>query len=105
MPGITIEWPAELNEQGRPMLWFGSWLIGDDGAEGAWFYSGKGGEVGEYPIPAGVTGLRIRRWPSDGLDAEYADVLGLAGAPNLVASALDFDREQPFSLLKAHALA
>ena len=81
------------------MLWFGSWLSGDDGAEGAWFYSGHGGDVASYAIPAQATGLRIRRWPNEGLDAEYADILSLDSVRNVAPATLDFDAPQPFSHL------
>ena len=88
---ITVRWPAELNEHGAPLLWFGSWLTGSTGAEGSWFYSGRGGEHAEYPIPAEATGLRIRRWPNEGLDAEYSDVIALDKLSELLPAALDFD--------------
>ncbi len=82
------------------MLWFGAWLVGDDGSEGAWFHSGRGAAEGRYAVPADATGIRIRRWPSDGFDAEYADVLDLS-TPSLLAEQLDFDRRQAYSLLPA----
>lgn len=81
------------------MLWFGSWLRGDEGVEGGWFYSGRGGEYAEYPIPANATGVRIRRWPNEGLDAEYADVLAVDCLAELSPAALDFDAPQHFSRL------
>ena len=96
---IEIHWPEVLNEQGRPMLWFGSWLVGRDGSEGGWFHSGRGGAAASYPVPASVTGLRIRRWPNDGLEPEYADLVGLDNLQRISASDLDFDSRQPFSLL------
>ncbi|HLZ72216.1 MAG TPA: hypothetical protein VKV26_20110 [Dehalococcoidia bacterium] len=96
---VEIAWPALVNEHGGRMLWFGSWLVGGAGDEAAWFYSGRGGERGRYPVPQGATGLRIRRWPNEGFDAEYADVLDLRRLQKLDAEALDFDRRQPFSLL------
>ena len=80
------------------MLWFGAWLVGHDGSEGAWFHSGRGAAEGRYPVPAEATGIRIRRWPSDGFDAEYADLLDLS-LPALLANDLEFDRRQQFSLL------
>lgn len=83
------------------MLWFGSWLTGSAGFEGGWFYSGRGGESAEYPIPANATGVRIRRWPNEGLDAEYADVLAVDRLAELSPAALDFDAPQPFSRLDA----
>lgn len=56
-----------------------------------------GATCGEYPIPAEATGLRIRRWPNEGLDAEYSDVLALDRLSQLFPSSLDFDATQPFS--------
>ncbi len=101
MSTITIAWPAELNEHGRPMLWFGSWLKGDDGAEGEWFYSGHGGLNDAYPVPAWATGLRVRRWPNEGFDAEYCDLLNLGEQCEIAAGSLDFEAPQRFSRLRA----
>ncbi|MGI8926327.1 MAG: hypothetical protein ACR2HN_06735 [Tepidiformaceae bacterium] len=98
---ITIDWPRQANEHGRPMLWFGSWLVGANGDEAGWFYSGRGGERAAYPVPGEATGIRIRRWPNEGFDAEYADVLALAEAADLSPAALDFDTRQRYSLLDA----
>lgn len=102
MGTIRVLWPAETNEHGRPLLWFASWLTGDAGVEGEWFYSGHGGTDGEYPVPPYATGVRIRRWPNEGLDAEYTDILDLAAARHLSAAALDFDSTQPFSRFAAN---
>ena len=99
MTEINISFPYVLNEQGRPMIWFGSWLVGDDGVEGAWFHSDRGGAEVRVSAPADATGLRIRRWPNDGFDAEYADILDLAGMADVDAGALEYDRRQRFSLL------
>ena len=99
MASITVTWPRETNEHGRPMLWFGSWLSGQDGSEGAWFYSGHGGGAESYPVPPQAIGLRIRRWPNEGLDAEYADILALDSVRDIAPSSLDFDAPQPFSYL------
>lgn len=99
MGQIAVSWPDELNEHGRPMLWFGSWLSGHAGGEGTWFYSGRGGCAEKYDVPAGATGLRIRRWPNEGLDAEYADVTALDRLSQLDIRLLDFDAPQPFSRL------
>lgn len=96
---VTVRWPAELNEHGAPLLWFGSWLTGSAGFEGRWFYSGRGGECAEYVIPGEATGMRIRRWPNEGLDAEYSDILVLEGVSHVSPSALDFDAPQPYSRL------
>jgi hypothetical protein len=98
---ISIHWPDELNEHGRRMLWFGSWLIGEGDNEGGWFYSGRGGERARYEAPAAATGLRIRRWPNEGFEPEYADVLSLDGVAELAADALAFDRRQLHSHLGA----
>jgi hypothetical protein len=87
---VEVHWAAGTNEQGRPMLWFGSWLEGENGREGGWFFSGAGGEVTEHVPPGEATGVRVRRWPSDGLDPEYAD-LPLAGLRVLKTRDLDFD--------------
>lgn len=100
MQSITVDWPAATNEHGRPMLWFASWLSGSDGAEGAWFYSGRGGGADSYRVPVEATGLRVRRWPNEGLDAEYADLTRLEGLTRVVAEALNFDVAQPFSRLE-----
>jgi hypothetical protein len=97
---IEFTFPPGLNEQERPMLWFGSWLIGDAGEEGPWFHSGRGAASGRFPVPPAATGLRIRRWPSDGFDAEYADILSLDGLTTVDAATLEFDREQAHSLLR-----
>ena len=98
MQELTVHWPNEINEHGRQMLWFGSWLVGDAGAESGWFYSGRGGERGIYPVPAAISGVRIRRWPNEGFDAEYADVLA-PGAPEITPATLDFDVRQRYSML------
>jgi hypothetical protein len=99
MTDINISFPYVLNEQGRPMIWFGSWLVGDDGIEGTWFHSDRGGAEVRVSVPAGVTGVRIRKWPNDGFDAEYADILDLATARDIDAAELDYDTRQKFSLL------
>jgi hypothetical protein len=82
------------------MLWFASWLSGREGEEGPWFYSGRGGEADSYTVPANATGLRVRRWPNEGLDAEYADVMRTGPLAAVVAGQLDFDSPQPFSRLR-----
>ncbi len=99
MRRISVSWPSELNEHGRSMLWFGSWIIAGDGSEGEWFYNGRGGAREHYEVPSRAIGLRIRRWPNEGFDAEYADVLSLDGLDELTPCDLDFDRRQELSLL------
>jgi hypothetical protein len=99
MPRITVDWPSELNEHGRTMLWFGSWIVGRDGTEGQWFYNGRGGTREQYEAPPRAIGVRIRRWPNEGFDAEYADLLSLDGLDTIAPRDLDFDTRQELSLL------
>ena len=101
MPEFLIAWPVETNEHGGRMLWAASWLVGGVGEEGEAIYSGRGGERGRYPIPAVATGVRIRRWPNEGLEPEYVDMLGVTGEEELRPERLDFERPQPFSRLRA----
>jgi hypothetical protein len=98
MSELSIVWPAESNEHGEQMLWAGAWLVGGAGEEGAAIYSGRGGEAGRYAVPDTASGVRIRRWPNEGLEPEYADLLELNGN-EVHPEALDFDRPQPFSRL------
>lgn len=100
MAEVAISWPAERNEHGDRMLWSGCWLVGRAGEEGPVIYSGRGGEQGCYPLPTAATGVRIRRWPNEGLDAEYVDVLDLAATREVRVEGLDFDAPQPFSRLR-----
>ena len=98
---LTLHWPALMNEEGFGLLWFGSWIVNDEGVEGEWFYSGRGGETQTTGIPTEAIGVRIRRWPSEGLEAEYADVL-LASDPGEVwTEQLNFDTRQLFARLPA----
>jgi hypothetical protein len=98
MTEIRVNWPDLENEHGGRMLWFGAWLVSNDGDEGPWFYSGRGAEITTHQTPAGAVGLRLRRWPSEGLDPEYVD-LTLNGASDIDPLMLDFDRAQPHSRL------
>lgn len=99
MPELAITWPAEQNEHGDPMLWVGSWLVGGSGEEGEAIYSGRGGERRSYTAPAAATGLRIRRWPNEGLEPEYVDVLDLSASRELRPERLNFEVRQPYSRL------
>jgi len=81
------------------MIWFASWLVDDDGGEGGWVHSARGAARLEVSVPSDATGLRVRRWPSDGFDAEYADLTDLGSVNHIDAGALDFDVRQRFSLL------
>lgn len=96
---LVIIWPVIPNEHGEDMLWYASWIVGEDGSEGAAVYSGRGGEGAMYDVPQGVRGLRIRRWVHEGLDPEYVDVLDLKSTRELHPEALNFDVPQPFSRL------
>lgn len=97
MASITVHWPRVPNEHGETMLWFGSWLVGDDGGEGPSIYSGRGGDVDAYQAPGNATGLRVRRWPNEGFDAEYADILELPPSLSISADELDFDTRQHYA--------
>lgn len=97
MTSITVHWPRVPNEHGETMLWYGSWLVGNDGSEGPGIYSGRGGDIDTYHPPEGATGLRIRRWPNEGFDAEYADILELVPARTISADELDFDTRQRYA--------
>lgn len=72
------------------MRWLGSWLVGSDGREAAWFYSGFGSESTQHVVPADATGVRIRRWVSEGLDPEWLD-LPCEGEAEIATAVLDFD--------------
>src|SRR5690349_1020477 len=78
---VTIDWAAETNEQGGPVRWFGSWILGADGREGPWFYRGFGSEQTAHTAPVDTVGVRIRKWTSEGLDPEYVDVTLAAAGP------------------------
>jgi hypothetical protein len=95
---ITVAWPETLNEKGKPMLWLGAWLVGSEGVEGDWFHSGRGGGQTSHEIPAEATGVRLRKWPAEGLAPEYADMTPIESS-RIDASTLPFERPQPFSLL------
>ena len=103
-PALAIEWPEAVNEHGDPMLWFGAWLVGDEGVEGEWFHSGRGTAQTSHTVPAAATGVRLRRWPNEGLAPEYADLVPVPSDPVRAADVL-FEREQPFSLLPADAVS
>ena len=98
---LEIDWPDLSNEHGAPMLWFGAWLVGDQGVEGDWFHSGRGGARTEHAVPPEATGVRLRRWPNEGLAPEYADLIPVPAGQVDTADVL-FEREQPFSLLPEH---
>ncbi len=99
---LEIDWPELSNEHGDPILWFGAWLVGDEGVEGDWFHSGRGAARTTHAVPSDATGVRLRRWPNEGLAPEYADLIPTP-AGSVDASDVLFEREQPFSLLPAEA--
>ncbi len=95
---VRVRWDAGPNEKGQPILWLGAWLVGNRGEEGVWFHSGRGASLTEHAIPDDATGIRIRRWPNEGLSPEYVDLVKVwRGA--IDTTALDFDKPQPFSVL------
>ena len=98
---FTVHWPELENEHGYGLLWLGSWIIDDEGAEGDWFYSGRGGSTQTEAIPDDAIGVRIRRWPSEGLEAEYVDVLLSDHVTEVWAQQLNFDVKQPFARIPA----
>jgi len=102
---LVLTLPDELNEHGESMLWYGSWLVSADGVEGDGFYSGRGGVTRRYVTPPAAVGLRVRRWPNEGLEPEYADVLDLTHLHVLCASDLNFDAAQRHSRLPLYSPA
>lgn len=99
---VAVEWPDLSNEDDEPMLWFGAWLVGNEGVEGSWFHSGRGAARTVHPIPEDATGIRLRRWPNEGLAPEYADLIP-PPAGTVSAADMLFEREQPFSLLPSNS--
>ena len=98
---VRIRWHGATSDFGLSMTWFGSWLIGAEGVEGDWFHSGRGAAETEHQAPPGATSVRLRFWPSEGLDPEYVDVPLAADAETQLidTAALDLDRPGPHSRL------
>jgi hypothetical protein len=90
---VSVEWAGLINEEGGPMRWLGSWLVGGDTVEGSLFYAGHGSERTEHSVPPGAYGVRVRRWLSEGMDPEYVDVT-LDGEASVRTGELDFDSPQ-----------
>ena len=74
MPTLKIVWHEQTSDFGQPMPWFGSWLVGDGETEGDWFHSGRGAAETSHEPPEDAVGVRLRFWPSEGLDPEYIDL-------------------------------
>lgn len=102
---VRVRWHLAESDFGLPMPWFGSWLVGEEGAEGEWFHSGRGAAETWHDAPAEATGARLRFWPSEGLTPEYVDVPLGAGDAEIDTAALDFERPGPNSRLPADPLA
>ena len=98
---VRISWHGARSDFGEAMPWFGSWLIGDDGVEGGWFHSARGAAETSHTPPREASGVRLRFWPSEGLDPEYVDVPlpEGGGAFAIDTSQLDFERPGPHSRL------
>jgi hypothetical protein len=101
MPRIIqhVKLAKTTNQQSRPMKWFISWLVGTGASEGEQVYSGEACTLTDISVPAEAVGLRIRKWPSEGLHPEYVDVLLASISDELDSEALDFDMPQVNSML------
>lgn len=96
---VTVKLRPRYDEQGEEMLWLASWIVDADGTEGEWFYSGTGTLGETFDPPADAIGVRIRRWPSRGMDPEFVDLdLGEAGL-SIIDRGLAFDRPQRRNIL------
>ncbi len=95
---LRIVWHAQTSDFGEPMAWFGSWLLGAGETEGGWFHSGRGAAETSHAPPTGAVGVRLRFWPSEGLDPEYID-LPLPPSGLIETAALDYDQPGPHSRL------
>lgn len=102
---VRIRWHDSMSDFGQAMPWFGSWLVGDGAVEGSWFHSGRGGGETAHTPPSDAVGVRLRFWPSEGLDPEYVDVpLSSDGGELVIDTAeLEFDRPGPHSRLAERA--
>ncbi len=96
---LRIVWHERTSDFNQPMPWFGSWLIGDGESEGDWFHSGRGADETVHAVPADAIGVRLRFWPSEGLDPEYID-LPLSPSGLIKTISLDYDHPGPHSRLK-----
>ena len=99
MATLTIVWHEQTSDFGQPMPWFGSWLVGDGETEGDWFHSGRGAAQTSHETPDEAVGVRLRFWPSEGLDpgVHRSAVARIGGV--IKTSALDYDHPGPYSRL------
>ncbi len=95
---LTITWHEQTSDFGEPMPWFGSWLVGDGKTEGDWFHSARGAAETSHQPPPNAVGVRLRFWPSEGLDPEYVD-LPIPDSGRIDTAQLDYDHPGPFSRL------
>lgn len=95
---LRIIWHEQTSDFGLPMPWFGSWLVGDGETEGDWFHSGRGAAETAHDPPADAVGVRLRFWPSEGLDPEYID-LKLPAEGVIDTLQLDYDHPGPHTRL------
>ena len=73
-------------------------LVGDGEVEGDWFHSGRGAAETSHDPPREAVGVRLRFWPSEGLDPEYID-LPLPDSGLIETISLDYDHPGPHSRL------
>ncbi len=102
---LRIRWVGEISDFGQPMPWFGAWLVEDGSHEGDWFHSGRGAAETVHQLPPEAVGVRLRFWPSEGLDPEYVDVpLERIDERNgdlwLDTAELNYDAPGPYSRLE-----
>ena len=95
---LRIVWHEQTSDFGEPMPWFGSWLVGDGESEGDWFHSGRGAADTSHEPPDDAVAVRLRFWPSEGLDPEYID-LPLPESGLIETISLDYDNPGPHSRL------
>ena len=102
MAQLRIIWHEQTSDFGMSMPWFGSWLLGDGETEGDWFHSARGAADTVHEPPSDAVAVRLRFWPSEGLDPEYIDVpLPSDGVINTLQ--LDYDHPGPHSCLEVPA--
>lgn len=101
---VTLNLRTRFDEQGEEMLWLVSWIVSMDGTEGEWFYSGTGCKDDRYSAPYDAIGVRIRRWPSRGMDPEFVDLDVGSDGLSIIDRGLPFDRPQPRNVFTAQTV-